>query len=67
MDLEASWRDPGPRARGCRCSLRLLLGRRPEGARKTLFDRLQRYEGPGAVEVNDLYVAMAHEELSADR
>ncbi|RAI03436.1 aldo/keto reductase [Acuticoccus sediminis] len=36
-------------------------GALPEGARKTLFDRLQRYEGPGAEEVNDMYVAMAEE------
>ena len=36
-------------------------GRLPEGARKTLFDRLQRYEGPGAEEVNDLYLDLAAE------
>lgn len=34
-------------------------GALPEGARKTLFDRLKRYEGPGAVETNDRYVALA--------
>jgi len=36
-------------------------GRLPEGARKTLFDRLKRYEGPGAVETNDRYVALAED------
>ena len=36
-------------------------GRLPDGARKTLFDRLQRYEGPGALATNDSYVALAEE------
>ena len=36
-------------------------GRLPEGSRKQMFDRLNRYEGPGAVEVNDRYVALAEE------
>lgn len=34
-------------------------GALPAGARKTLFDRLQRYEGPGGVEMVDRYVALA--------
>ncbi|MBJ3777727.1 aldo/keto reductase [Acuticoccus mangrovi] len=34
-------------------------GALPPGARKTLFDRLKRYEGPGAVEQNDRYLALA--------
>ncbi len=36
-------------------------GALPEGARKTLYNRLTRYEGPGAVETNDRYVALAEE------
>lgn len=36
-------------------------GRHPPGARKTLFDRMTRYEGPRAVETNDRYVALAEE------
>ena len=36
-------------------------GALPAGARKTVFDRLKRYEGPGAVETNDRYVALAEE------
>lgn len=36
-------------------------GRLPEGSRKALFNRLQRYEGPGAVATNDMYVALAEE------
>ncbi|XWN32137.1 MAG: aldo/keto reductase [Devosia sp.] len=36
-------------------------GALPKGARKTLFDRLKRYEGPGAEAVNDRYVALAEE------
>jgi len=36
-------------------------GALPPGARKTLFNRLSRYEGPGAVETNDRYVALAEE------
>jgi aryl-alcohol dehydrogenase-like predicted oxidoreductase len=34
-------------------------GARPEGARKTLFDRLQRYEKPGAEEAINAYVDLA--------
>lgn len=36
-------------------------GARPAGARKTLFDRLQRYEGPGAEEAIGAYVDLAAE------
>ena len=36
-------------------------GALPDGARKTLFNRMQRYEGPGAQEINDMYVALAEE------
>ncbi|ORE93730.1 aldo/keto reductase [Acuticoccus yangtzensis] len=36
-------------------------GALPEGARKTLFNRLQRYEGPGATELNDTYLDLAAE------
>ncbi|MEM8552204.1 MAG: aldo/keto reductase [Pseudomonadota bacterium] len=36
-------------------------GALPAGSRKTLFDRLQRYEGPGAVETNDRYVKLAED------
>lgn len=36
-------------------------GALPTGARKTLFDRLQRYEGPGAEETNDRYVKLAED------
>ena len=36
-------------------------GALPDGARKTLFNRLSRYEGPGAVATNDRYVALAEE------
>lgn len=34
-------------------------GARPAGARKTLFERLNRYEGPGGVEMVDKYVDLA--------
>lgn len=34
-------------------------GRLPPGARKTLFNRLNRYEGPGAIETNDMYLDLA--------
>ena len=34
-------------------------GARPPGARRTLFDRLQRYEGPGADEAIEAYVDLA--------
>ncbi|MEM9220958.1 MAG: aldo/keto reductase [Pseudomonadota bacterium] len=36
-------------------------GALPEGARKTLFNRLQRYEGPGATATIDSYVVLAEE------
>ena len=36
-------------------------GALPRGARKTLFDRLQRYEGPGAAEAIEAYLALADE------
>ncbi len=36
-------------------------GALPAGARKTLFDRLQRYEKPGAQEAINAYVDLAHE------
>ena len=36
-------------------------GRRPEGARLTLFDRFQRYSGAQAVAASDAYVNLAHE------
>jgi aryl-alcohol dehydrogenase-like predicted oxidoreductase len=36
-------------------------GALPPGARKTLFDRLQRYEGPHAAEAIDAYVGLAAE------
>ncbi len=34
-------------------------GALPEGARKTLYDRMQRYEGEGALEAIDAYVKLA--------
>lgn len=34
-------------------------GALPKGSRKQLFDRLQRYEGPGAAEAIDKYLAIA--------
>ena len=34
-------------------------GARPEGARKTLFERLGRYERPGGIEAIDAYVELA--------
>lgn len=36
-------------------------GALPKGARKTLFDRLQRYEKPGSAEAIDDYLALAKE------
>ena len=36
-------------------------GARPEGARKTLYERLNRYEGPGGIEMIDKYVDLAVE------
>lgn len=34
-------------------------GALPEGSRKQLFDRLQRYEGPGAIETIDAYLDLS--------
>lgn len=36
-------------------------GAMPEGARKTLFERLDRYEGPSGVETIDRYVDLARD------
>lgn len=36
-------------------------GAKPKGSRKQLFDRLQRYERPGAAEAFDAYVALARD------
>ena len=36
-------------------------GALPEGARKTLYNRMQRYEGEGALEAVDKYIALANE------
>ncbi len=36
-------------------------GAMPAGARKTLFERLWRYEGPGGIEMIDKYVDLAHQ------
>lgn len=36
-------------------------GALPEGARKTLFQQLQRYEKPGAIETIDKYIALARD------
>jgi aryl-alcohol dehydrogenase-like predicted oxidoreductase len=38
-----------------------LGGAAPAGARKTLYNRMQRYEGPGAAEAIAAYVALARE------
>ena len=38
-----------------------LGGALPEGARKTLYNRMQRYEGPGAAEALAAYVALARD------
>ncbi|MFP4004378.1 MAG: NADP(H)-dependent aldo-keto reductase [Alphaproteobacteria bacterium] len=38
-----------------------MNGALPQGSRKQLFDRLQRYEGPGADEAVTAYVALARE------
>ncbi|MGX5736789.1 aldo/keto reductase [Bosea thiooxidans] len=38
-----------------------LDGARPDGARTTLFDRGQRYEGPGANDATRLYIQVARE------
>jgi len=36
-------------------------GKLPQGSRKQLFDRMQRYEGPGSSEAVDAYLALAGE------
>jgi len=36
-------------------------GATPEGARRTLYNRMQRYEGEGAIEANDAYVKLAED------
>jgi aryl-alcohol dehydrogenase-like predicted oxidoreductase len=47
-----------PLAQGCLTG-KYLGGALPLGARKTLYNRLQRYEGPGADEAISAYVALA--------
>lgn len=49
-----------PLAQGC-LSGKYLGGALPPGARKTLYNRLQRYEGPGAESAIAAYVALAQE------
>jgi aryl-alcohol dehydrogenase-like predicted oxidoreductase len=49
-----------PLAQGCLTG-KYLGGALPAGARKTLYDRMQRYEGPGAAEAIAAYVALARE------
>ncbi len=49
-----------PLAQGCLTG-KYLGGARPEGARKTLYNRMQRYEGPGAETAIAAYVALAKE------
>lgn len=49
-----------PLAQGCLTG-KYLGGALPQGARKTLYNRLQRYEGPGAEEALAAYVALARE------
>jgi aryl-alcohol dehydrogenase-like predicted oxidoreductase len=49
-----------PLAQGCLTG-KYLGGARPSGARKTLYNRLQRYEGPGAETALGAYVALAKE------
>jgi aryl-alcohol dehydrogenase-like predicted oxidoreductase len=49
-----------PLAQGCLTG-KYLGGALPSGARKTLYNRMQRYEGPGAAEAIAAYVALAHE------
>ena len=49
-----------PLAQGCLTG-KYLGGALPPGARKTLYDRMQRYEGPGAAEAIAAYVALARE------
>jgi aryl-alcohol dehydrogenase-like predicted oxidoreductase len=49
-----------PLAQGCLTG-KYLGGALPVGARKTLYNRLQRYEGPGAEQAIAAYVALANE------
>jgi aryl-alcohol dehydrogenase-like predicted oxidoreductase len=49
-----------PLAQGCLTG-KYLGGALPAGARKTLYNRLQRYEGPGAEQALAAYVALAKE------
>lgn len=49
-----------PLAQGCLTG-KYLGGALPAGARKTLYNRLQRYQGPGAEEAIAAYVALARE------
>jgi len=49
-----------PLAQGCLTG-KYLGGALPQGARKTLYNRLQRYEGPGAEAAIAAYVALARE------
>jgi len=49
-----------PLAQGCLTG-KYLGGALPPGARKTLYNRMHRYEGPGAAEAIGAYVALARE------
>lgn len=49
-----------PMAQGCLTG-KYLGGALPSGARKTLYNRMQRYEGPGAETAIGAYVALARE------
>ncbi len=49
-----------PLAQGCLTG-KYLGGALPKGARKTLYNRMQRYEGPGAEEAITAYVTLAQE------
>lgn len=49
-----------PLAQGCLTG-KYLGGARPPGARKTLYDRMQRYEGPGAAGAIAAYVELARD------
>jgi aryl-alcohol dehydrogenase-like predicted oxidoreductase len=49
-----------PLAQGCLTG-KYLDGALPAGARKTLYNRMQRYEGPGAAAAIAAYVALARE------
>jgi aryl-alcohol dehydrogenase-like predicted oxidoreductase len=49
-----------PLAQGCLTG-KYLGGALPEGARKTLYNRMQRYDGPGAAEAIAAYVELARE------